>query len=63
VRIYLNDVEVRRYVSSPLNATTALYWEVAKVNIGTGLITAVGNYASTPPVTLGAPPAWAPIAK
>lgn len=63
VRIYLNDVEVRRYVSSPLNATTALYWEVAKVDLGTGLITAVGSYASTPPVTLGAPPAWAPITK
>lgn len=63
VRIYLNDSEQRRYVSSPLNATTARYWEVAKVNVTTGLITAVGSYSSTPPVTLGAPPAWEPIVK
>ena len=63
VRIYFDDVEQRRYVSSPLNATTARYWEVAKVNIATGTITAVGNYSSTTPVTLGAPPAWVPIAK
>jgi hypothetical protein len=64
VRIYLNDVEQRRYVSSPLNGTTALYWEVAKVNIATGAITAVGNYSGSAPLTLGAaPPAWTPIAK
>jgi hypothetical protein len=64
VRIYLNDLEVRRYVSTPLNNTTALYWEVAKVNILTGAISDVGHYSSTPPTTLGAaPPARAPIAK
>jgi len=64
VRIYLNDVEVRRYVSSPLNSTTALYWEVAKVNILTGAITQVLAYTGVPPTTLGAaPPAWVPIAK
>jgi len=64
VRIYLNDVEVRRYTSSPLNGTTALYWEVAKVNILTGAVTAVGAYTGSAPTTLGvAPPAWVPIAK
>jgi len=64
VRIYLNDVEVRRYVSSPLNATTARYWEVAKVNVATGAITQVLAYTSSAPTTLGvAPPAWTPIAK
>jgi hypothetical protein len=63
VRIFLNDVEVRRYVSHAMDGGTSEYWEVAKVNILTGAISDVGNYASTPPVTLGAPPAWAPIAK
>ncbi len=63
IKIYFNDVERARYTSSPLNATTARYWEVAKVNVATGAITAVGNYSSSAPVTLGAPPAWVPITK
>lgn len=64
VRIYLNDVERARYTSQALDyASNREYWEVAKVNILTGAITAVGTYSSSAPVTLGAPPARAPIAK
>jgi len=64
VRIYLDDVERARYTSLPLDyASNREYWEVAKVNILTGAISVVGTYTSSAPVTLGAPPAWAPIAK
>jgi hypothetical protein len=63
VRIYLNDVEVRRYVSHAMDGGASKFWEVAKVNILTGAISDVGTYSSSAPVTLGAPPAWAPIAK
>jgi hypothetical protein len=64
VRIYLNDVEVRRYVSHAMDGGTSNYWEVAKVNLATGAITAVLAYTAAAPTTLGAaPPAWVPMAK
>ena len=64
VRIYFNDVEAVRYVSSPaLDATTHRYWEVAKVNVLTRVITPVNVFTSTAPTTLGVAPAWVPIAK
>jgi uncharacterized protein YfaP (DUF2135 family) len=64
VRIYFNDVEAAHYTSSPgLDATTHRYWEVAKVNIVTHVITPVNVFTSIAPTTLGAPPAWVPIAK
>lgn len=64
VRIYFNDVEAARYVSSPaMDESTHLYWEVAKVNVLTRAITAVNVFSSSSPTTLGAPPAWVPVAK
>jgi uncharacterized protein YfaP (DUF2135 family) len=64
VRIYFNDVEAAHYTSSPaMDGTTHLYWEVAKVNVLTHVITPVNVFTSTTPVSLGAPPAWVPIAK
>ena len=65
VRIYFNDVEAVKYISSPaLDATTHRFWEVAKVNILTRTITPVNVFTSAAPTTLGqVPPAWVPIAK
>ena len=63
VKIYFNDVEAARYTSQALDASTHLYWEVAKVNIATHTITTVNAYSSTTPTTLNAPPAWEPMAK
>jgi hypothetical protein len=64
VRIYFDDVEAVHYTSSPaMDATTHNYWEVAKVNVLTRTITPVNVFSATPPATLGAPPAWVPVAK
>lgn len=63
VKIFFNDVEAARYTSQALDNSTHRYWEVAKANILTRAVTPVLTYSSSAPVTLGAAPAWAPIAK
>jgi hypothetical protein len=64
VRIYFGDVEAVHYTSSPaLDATTHQYWEVAKVNILTHVITPVNVFTSAAPTTLGVAPLWVPVAK
>lgn len=51
VKLYFNDVEVRRWTSLPLNyADNREYWEVAKFNASTHVITNVNTYGATPPV-------------
>ena len=49
VKIYFNDVEQSRYTSSVLTPGAADYWQVAKVNIQTGAITAVNTYSTAAP--------------
>jgi len=63
VKVYFNDVEAARYTSQALDASTHLYWEVAKVNIENHAITTVNAYTSSTPTTLNAPPAWEPTTK
>jgi hypothetical protein len=64
VRIYFNDVEAAKYVSSPaMDGTTHAYWQVARVNVLTRVITPVNLFTSSPPATLGVAPAWVPMAK
>jgi len=64
VRIYFDDVEAVRYTSSPaMDATTHIYWEVAKVNVLTRVITPVNVFTASAPATLGVAPLWAMTAK
>jgi len=65
VRIYFNDVEAVRYTSAApgLDGTSRVYWEVAKVNVGTRTITPVNVFSASAPATLGVAPVWAMTAK
>lgn len=54
VKLFFGDVEVRRWTSLTLDyAANREYWEVAKFNAQTRVITNVNTYAADPPVVSG----------
>lgn len=53
VKLYFNDVEVRRWTSLPLDyASNREYWEVAKFEVAANIITTVNTYSATAPVLM-----------
>lgn len=56
VKLFFNDVEVRRWTSQTLDgAANRRYWEVAKFDVTTNIITNVNTYSTTPPVLMAVP--------
>lgn len=54
VKLFFNDVEVRRWTSQTLDyASNREYWEVAKFDATTHVITNVNTYSADPPVVSG----------
>ena len=49
VKIFINEVERQRFTSQTLDAGSRDYWQVARVNVNTGVVTAVNTYSAAPP--------------
>jgi uncharacterized protein YfaP (DUF2135 family) len=52
VKIYLNEVEVQRFTSNPLDEGVRDYWQVARVNVNTGAVTAINTYSAAAPAAI-----------
>jgi hypothetical protein len=52
VKIYLNEVEVQRFTSNTLDEGLRDYWQVARVNVNTGAVTAINTYSAATPAAI-----------
>lgn len=50
VKIFINEVEVQRFTSQTLDASASrTFWQAARVNIQTGVVTSINTYSAAQP--------------